>query len=64
MRLLLLTLLCSVNAFAQYNSSAGHNAPAQGRLIEQLQRALVQQGISNPVPVTHSYVRTLPDEAQ
>ena len=28
MRLLLLTLLCSVNAFAQYNSSAGHNAPA------------------------------------
>ena len=28
MRLLLLSLLCSVNAFAQYNSSAGHNAPA------------------------------------
>lgn len=26
--LLLLTLLCSVNAFAQYNDSAGHNAPA------------------------------------
>src|SRR5689334_1390620 len=28
MRLTLLTLLCSLNAFAQYNASAGHNAPA------------------------------------
>lgn len=28
MRLTLLTLLCSLNAFAQYNDTAGHNAPA------------------------------------
>lgn len=39
---------------------AGHNSPAQGRLIEQLQRALAQQGVNGPVPVMHSYVRTLP----
>ncbi len=37
MRLLLLTLLCSVNAFAQYNSSAGHNAPAPAAV--QVERA-------------------------
>lgn len=39
---------------------AGHNGPVQNRLIEQLQQALNQHGMSNPVPVSHSYVGTLP----
>ena len=46
-------------AFRAY-TPAGHNLPAYARLIEQLQRALVQQGVNGPVPVLHSYVRTLP----
>ncbi|MCC3153832.1 mechanosensitive ion channel family protein [Hymenobacter sp. BT770] len=47
-------------AFRAY-TQAGQNAPAQARLIEKLQRALAQQGVASPVPVTHSYVRTLPE---
>ena len=39
---------------------AGLNLPAYARLVEQLQRALAQQGVGGPVPVLHSYVRTLP----
>ena len=39
---------------------AGHSAPTQGRLIEQVQRALVQKGVNGPVPVMYSYVRALP----
>ena len=39
---------------------AGHSAPTQGRLIEQVQRALVQQGVNGPVSVTYSYVRAMP----
>ena len=46
-------------AFRAY-TLAGENGPAHGRLIEQLQRALAQQGVNNPVPVSHSYVRKLP----
>jgi small conductance mechanosensitive channel len=46
-------------AFRAY-TLAGHNGAAQGRLIEQLQQALAQQGVGSPVPVSHSYVRTLP----
>jgi small conductance mechanosensitive channel len=46
-------------AFRAY-TAAGHNGPAQARLIEQLQRGLAQQGVGSPVPVQHSYVRTLP----
>ncbi|HEX8327771.1 MAG TPA: mechanosensitive ion channel domain-containing protein [Hymenobacter sp.] len=46
-------------AFRAY-TPAGQNGPAQARLIEQLQRALAQQGVNSPVPVSHSYVRTLP----
>ena len=46
-------------AFRAY-TLAGHNAPAQARLIELLQRSLVQQGVSGPVPVSRSYVHTLP----
>lgn len=39
MRLSLLTLLCSLNAFAQYNSSAGHNAPAPtSRSVERVDK--------------------------
>ncbi len=40
---------------------AGNSPAAYGRLIEKLQRALCQQGVKCPVPVSHSYVRTLPD---
>ena len=45
-------------AFRAY-TTAGHSVGAQARLLEQLQRALVQQGVAGPVPVSHSYVRTL-----
>ena len=45
-------------AFRAY-TLAGHNSPVQNRLIEELQRALVQQGVGSPVPVSQSYVRTL-----
>lgn len=38
----------------------GHNALVQSRLIEKLQRALVKQGVNSPIPMMHSYVRTLP----
>ena len=44
-------------AFRAY-TLAGQNAPAQGRLIEQLQRALAEQGVNGPVPV--SYIRNVP----
>ncbi|GAB3317607.1 mechanosensitive ion channel family protein [Hymenobacter humi] len=44
-------------AFRAY-TLAGQNAPAQARLIEQLQRAFAQQGVNGPVPV--SYIRNLP----
>ena len=44
-------------AFRAY-TPAGQNLPAHARLIEQLQRALAQKGVSGPVP--HSYVHTLP----
>ncbi|MBH8557611.1 mechanosensitive ion channel family protein [Hymenobacter negativus] len=47
-------------AFRAY-TPAGRNGSAQARLIEQLQRALAQQGVGSPVPVQHSYVRTLPE---
>ena len=40
---------------------AGQNTGATGRLIEQLQRALGQQGVKGPVPVSHTYTRALPD---
>jgi small conductance mechanosensitive channel len=46
-------------AFRAY-TAAGQNGPTQARLIEQLQRHLAQQGVGSPVPVSHSYVRTLP----
>lgn len=46
-------------AFRAY-TEAGQNGPVQARLIEQLQRALAQQGVNSPVPVSHSYVRNLP----
>lgn len=46
-------------AFRAY-TLAGQNPPAYGRLIEQLQRELAQRGVSGPVPVSHSYVGTLP----
>ncbi|GAC1369331.1 MAG: mechanosensitive ion channel family protein [Hymenobacter sp.] len=46
-------------AFRAY-TLAGQNVTAYGRLIEELQRALAQQGVNSPVPVSHSYVRTLP----
>ena len=39
---------------------AGLNTPAHARLVEQLQQALAQHGVAGPVPVSHSYVRTLP----
>jgi small conductance mechanosensitive channel len=47
-------------AFRAY-TLAGQNPPAQGRLLEQLQRALAQHGVKGPVPVSHSYVRNLPE---
>ncbi|MCC2546381.1 mechanosensitive ion channel family protein [Hymenobacter sp. BT175] len=34
---------------------------AHGRLIEQLQRALAQQGVKGPVPVSYTYTRALPE---
>ena len=40
-------------------TAAGQNGPAQARLIEQLQRAMAQQGVNSPVPVSHSYARAL-----
>lgn len=46
-------------AFRAY-TAAGQNGHAHGRLVEQLQRALARQGVNSPVPVSHSYVRTLP----
>ncbi|WP_210519817.1 mechanosensitive ion channel family protein [Hymenobacter terricola] len=46
-------------AFRAY-TPAGENGGAQNRLIEQLQRALAQQGVGSPVAVSHSYVGTLP----
>ena len=46
-------------AFRAY-TLPGHHASATVRLIEQLQRALAQQGVASPVSVLHSYVRTLP----
>ena len=46
-------------AFRAY-TLPGHHASATARLIEQLQRALAQQGVASPVSVLHSYVRTLP----
>lgn len=46
-------------AFRAY-TPAGQNGGAQNRLIEQIQQALTHQGVSSPVPVSHSYVRTLP----
>jgi small conductance mechanosensitive channel len=45
-------------AFRAY-TAAGQNGPAHARLIEQLQRALAEQGVNGPVPV--SYFRNLPD---
>ena len=39
-------------------TAAGQNLPAHGRLVEKLQKALSQQGISGPVP--HTYVHNLP----
>ena len=47
-------------AFRAY-TVAGQNLPAQARLLEQLQRAMAQQGVAGPVPVSHSYVHTLPN---
>ena len=47
-------------AFRAY-TAAGQNPPAHARLIEQLQRALAQQGVKSPMPVSHSYVHTLPN---
>ncbi|GAA3922807.1 mechanosensitive ion channel family protein [Hymenobacter algoricola] len=47
-------------AFRAY-TRAGQSIPAYGRLIEQLQRALAQQGVKGPVPVSHTYTRVLPD---
>jgi small conductance mechanosensitive channel len=47
-------------AFRAY-TRAGQNAAAYGRLIEQLQRALAQQGVKGPVPVSHTYTRALPE---
>ena len=46
-------------AFRAY-TRAGQNLPAYARLVEQLQLALTKQGVNGPVPVSHSYVRTLP----
>lgn len=46
-------------AFRAY-TAPGHSGPAQARLLEQLQRALAQQGVGSPVPVSHSYVHALP----
>ena len=46
-------------AFRAY-TLAGQNASAHGRLIEQLQRAFAEQGVASPVPVSHSYIRNLP----
>ncbi|SHJ26646.1 small conductance mechanosensitive channel [Hymenobacter daecheongensis DSM 21074] len=45
-------------AFRAY-TLAGHTIPAYGRLIEQVQRALGQQGVKGPVPVSHTYTRAL-----
>ena len=45
-------------AFRAY-TLPGENVGAYGRLIEQLQRALGQQGVSGPVP--HTYVHTVTD---
>ncbi|TGE16449.1 mechanosensitive ion channel family protein [Hymenobacter elongatus] len=47
-------------AFRAY-TRAGQSIPAYGRLIEQLQRALAQQGVKGPVPVSHTYTRALPE---
>ncbi|MBF9236785.1 mechanosensitive ion channel family protein [Hymenobacter sp. BT683] len=40
---------------------AGQNGPAHARLIERLQRAFAEQGVAGPVPVSHSYIRNLPE---
>lgn len=48
-------------AFRAY-TAAGRNGGAQARIVEQLQRALATQGVGSPVPVSHSYVRNLPDK--
>ena len=46
-------------AFRAY-TLPGHAPVAQGRLTEQLQRALAQHGVRGPVPVSHSLVGQLP----
>jgi len=46
-------------AFRAY-TLAGQSAPAQGRLLEHLQRALAQRGVQGPAPVSHTYVHPLP----
>lgn len=46
-------------AFRTYTLAA-HNLPTHARLVEQLQRALVEHGVNGPVPLLHSYVGTLP----
>ncbi|OGX86092.1 hypothetical protein BEN47_13375 [Hymenobacter lapidarius] len=46
-------------AFRAY-TLAGQNGAVHGRLIEQLQRAFAEQGVASPVPVSHSYIRNMP----
>jgi small conductance mechanosensitive channel len=46
-------------AFRAY-ALPGQNIGVYGSLIEKLQRALSQQGVSGPVPVSHSYVHKVP----
>ena len=46
-------------AFRAY-TLAGQNLPAQARITEELQRALVREGVNSPVPV--SYVRSLSEQ--
>jgi small conductance mechanosensitive channel len=46
-------------AFRAY-TAAGRGGPAQARLTEALQQGLAQHGVRGPVPVSHSYVGTLP----
>lgn len=41
------------------HTRAGQNTPAFGRLVEQLQLALVQHGVNSPVPVSNSFVRNM-----
>jgi small conductance mechanosensitive channel len=49
-------------AFRAY-TLPGQNVGVYGSLIEKLQLALSQQGVSGPVPVSHSYVHKVPASA-